>query len=173
VTHNLNFRLLVSFTVVIIVTIGTVFFFTYQTTRNEIAQVGESVEMNQNNNVQREISRYYWIVNSWDGVQDVVVQWGNLYGRRIILTDNNNTIVGDSADELLGQNYNSGLAGEDMTQLAVSDTGIFPKPQAQSTNRECPHQLLLIQPTLPEHFILSAARYRVSTRRHCNLPTIQ
>jgi signal transduction histidine kinase len=125
VIHNLNFRLLVAFTIVIIVTIGSAFIFTYQTTRNEISQMGESVEMNQNNRVQMELSRYYQFVNTWGGVQTVVVQWGNLYGRRMILTDNNNIIVADSAAELLGSTYDNNAIGEDMEQLPVSATGQF------------------------------------------------
>ena len=43
-THSLNFRLLAAFTLVIIVIIGTVFFFTYQTTRGEISQIGERLQ---------------------------------------------------------------------------------------------------------------------------------
>ncbi len=43
-THSLNFRLLAAFALVIIVIIGSVFFFTYRTTRSEISQVGERME---------------------------------------------------------------------------------------------------------------------------------
>ncbi len=123
--HNLNFRLLVAFAIVIIVTLGSAFFFTYQTTHNEIAQVGQRVEMNQNNNVQTELSRYYRFFNSWYGVQDVLVQWGNLYGRRMILTDNNNIIVADSEAKLIGNTYDANAIGEDMVQLPVSASGQF------------------------------------------------
>ena len=61
-THNLNFRLLASFAIVIIVIFGSVFFFTYRTTRNEISQVGDRLETMQDRRVQSELSRYYQLI---------------------------------------------------------------------------------------------------------------
>jgi signal transduction histidine kinase len=90
---------------VIIVTIGSVFFFTYWTTRSEISQFGERMELMQARRVEAELSNYYHQQGSWEGVQPFVAQWGNLYGRRIILTDNNGTVVADSEEELLGETY--------------------------------------------------------------------
>ncbi|MHB8104767.1 MAG: HAMP domain-containing protein, partial [Dehalococcoidales bacterium] len=123
--HNLNFRLLAAFTLVIIVTIGSAFFFTYQTTRNEISQVGERQEASQNMRVQVQLFSYYALVNTWDGVQGFVVQCGNIYGRRIILTDNNNIVVADSDAKILGSTYDNKTINEDMTQLPISATGQF------------------------------------------------
>jgi len=123
VLHNLNFRLLAAFAIVIIVTIGAAFFFTYQTTRNEINQVGERVEMNQNNRVQMQLFGYYQLLNTWDGVQPLVVQWGNLYGRRIILTDNSNSVVADSDGKLVGTSYDGKSINEDMVQIPISASG--------------------------------------------------
>jgi len=59
VTHSLNFRLLAAFTLVIIVIIGSVFFFTYRTTRAEISHIGERMERIQDRRVEIELSRYY------------------------------------------------------------------------------------------------------------------
>jgi signal transduction histidine kinase len=120
VIHNLNFRLLTAFALVIIVTIGSAFFFTYHTTRNEISQVGEHMEMMQDARVQIQLSGYFQIVNTWDGVQPLVIQWGNLYGRRIILTDNNNLVIADSDAKLLGNTYDNKAIGEDMVQIPIS-----------------------------------------------------
>ena len=119
--HSLTFRLLAAFTIVIIVTIGSAFFLTYQTTRHEIDQVGERMATNQDQRVQNQLFIYYQLFGTWDGVQPLVTQWADLYGRRIILTDNNNTIVADSANELLGTSYNKG-ANEDMAPSFISSS---------------------------------------------------
>jgi signal transduction histidine kinase len=105
VIHNLNFRLLTAFTLVIIFIIGSVFFFTYRTTRSEINRAGERLEMMQDRRVEAELSRYYRYAGTWEGVQSLVIQWGNLYGRRIILTDTGNRVIADSDQKLLGDTY--------------------------------------------------------------------
>ena len=55
--HSLNFRLLSAFTLVIIVIMGSVFFFTYQTTRGEINRFGDRVAALQDRRVQMEMTR--------------------------------------------------------------------------------------------------------------------
>ena len=113
--HSLHFRLLAAFALVIIVTIGSVFFFTYRTTRSEISQFGERMELMQARRVEVELSSYYYQQGSWEGIQPFVAQWGNLYGRRIILTDNNGTVVADSEEELLGKPYEADMPGIPMS----------------------------------------------------------
>jgi signal transduction histidine kinase len=103
--HSLNFRLMAAFTLVIIVTIGSVFFFTYRTTRHEIGQAEQRLEQIQDTRIETELSRYYQFTGSWEGVQDIIVQWGNLYGRRIILTDRDNTVLADSDESMIGSSY--------------------------------------------------------------------
>ena len=103
--HSLLVRLLVAFTLVIVVTIGSIFFFIYQTTRSEISQFEERVESMQAGRIEIELSRYYYRQRSWEGIQPFVEQWGNIYGRRIILTDNQGMAVADSKGELLGELY--------------------------------------------------------------------
>jgi signal transduction histidine kinase len=105
VMHSLNFRLLAAFTLVIVVIIGSAFFFTYRTTRSEISRVGERLELMQDRKIEIELTRYYQFEGTWEGVQPLVVQWGNLYGRRIILTDKDDIVVADSDEGLLGSTY--------------------------------------------------------------------
>jgi signal transduction histidine kinase len=109
VTHNLNFRLLAAFTLVIIVIISSVFFLVYRTTRNEITQYSELVEDAQDGKVKNELYLYYSNFRTWQGIQPYIVQWGNLYGRRIILTDNQGIIVGDSDAAALGTRFSNSL----------------------------------------------------------------
>ncbi len=121
--HNLNLRLLAAFTIVIIITIGAAFFFTYQATQNEIVAIGERLEINQDTRMQMELSHYYQFVNNWNGIQVFIVQWGQLYERRIILTDINNVIVADSEEELIGNTYNETLISDEMAEIPISATG--------------------------------------------------
>jgi len=113
--HSLQFRLIVAFALVIIVTIGSVFFFTYQSTRSEIRQFGERMELMQARRVEVELSSYYYRRGNWEGIQPFIAQWGNLYGRRIILTDHNGVVVADSEEELLGKPYEADMPGIPMS----------------------------------------------------------
>jgi signal transduction histidine kinase len=115
--RSLNFRILAAFALVIIVIIGSVFFLTYRTTRSEIARFGERLESLQDRRVETELSRYYQFRGTWEGVQPFVVQWGKLYDRRIIVTDNNNTVVADSAEGPLGQQYVGERPGQPMISM--------------------------------------------------------
>jgi signal transduction histidine kinase len=121
--HNLNLKLLAAFTIVIIVTMGAAFFFTYQNTRNEIVAIGERLELNQDTRMQIELSRYYQFTNTWDGIQVYISQWGQLYERRLILADRNNVIVADSTETLIGDTYNENLFDDEMAQIPISATG--------------------------------------------------
>jgi signal transduction histidine kinase len=105
VLHSLNLRLLGAFALVIIIIFGSVFFFTYRTTRSEINEMGERLETMQDRRVQSELSRYYELTGSWENVQQIVVQWGNLYGRHIILTDIQGIVIADSNEEMVGSSY--------------------------------------------------------------------
>jgi signal transduction histidine kinase len=115
--HSLNSRLLAAFTVIIIVIFGSVFFFAYRATRAEINRLGERVESLQDARIQQELSRYFLFTRTWEGIQPLVVQWGKLYGRRIILTDRQGTIVADSDASLLGEIYDGQTPGEPMMPM--------------------------------------------------------
>ena len=109
--HSLQFRLLLAFTLVVVVTIGATFFFIYQTTQSEIRQFEERVEDIRVGRMENELSQYYYQQGSWEGIQPFVEQWGNLYGRRIILTDSQGMVVADSQGDLLGKPYDPDSPG--------------------------------------------------------------
>jgi len=111
VIHSLQFRLLLAFTLVVVVTIGATFFFIYQTTRSEISQFEERVEDIRVGRIEVELSRYYYQQGSWEGIQPFVEQWGNIHGQRIILIDNQGTVIADSQGELLGEPYQADSPG--------------------------------------------------------------
>jgi signal transduction histidine kinase len=107
----LRFRLVASFTLVILVTIGSVFFFINQATQDQIRQFEERVDRALAERMEAELSSYYFQQRNWRGIQPFVEQWGNLYGQRIILTDANGIVVADSDAELLGELYDADSPG--------------------------------------------------------------
>ncbi len=121
--HSLSFRLLAAFALVIIVIIGSMFLFAYHTTRGEIGRIGERVEQAQDRRIEMELVRYFQFTQTWEDVQPIVKQWGNLYGRRIILTDNESTVVADSDETLLGTLYTDTTQGRSMSPMM--GTGII------------------------------------------------
>jgi signal transduction histidine kinase len=116
VIHSLQFRLLVAFTLVILVAIGAVYFFVSQTTGGEIHRYWERGEGARLRNVGRELSRYYRERGSWEGIQPLVEQWGTLYGRRIIVTGASGVVVADSQEELLGEQYHPETPGRPLSR---------------------------------------------------------
>ena len=109
--HSLRFRLLVAFTLVILVVVGAIYFFVSQTTQGEVRRYGERSEQARFGRVAFELRRYYREHGDWEGIQPHVEQWGNLYERRIILTDSSGVVVADSQGELLGQQYHPDTPG--------------------------------------------------------------
>jgi signal transduction histidine kinase len=118
--HSLNFRLLAAFAIIIIVIIGSVFFLANRTARIEIGRVGERLEQMQDRRVEADLSRYYFFERSWEGVQPLVVQWGKMHGRRIILTDNEGIVIADSEGKLVGDTYNQEITGRPMSDIIGS-----------------------------------------------------
>jgi len=105
VIHSLNFRLLAAFGLVIVIIIGAAFFFANRAARAEIGRIGEQIELSQVRKMEGLLSTYFFGNRNWEGIQPYVVELGDIYGRRIILTDASNTVVADSAEELIGTSY--------------------------------------------------------------------
>ena len=122
--YSLRFRLLAAFALVILVTVGAIYLFVSQTTGVEFRHYGERSEQAHFGRVAFELHRYYREHGDWEGIQPYVEQWGNLYGRRIILTDSGGVVVADSDRELLGQQYQTDTPG--MALVPPRDQGWLP-----------------------------------------------
>jgi len=121
VINRLQFRLLAAFTLVILVTIGTVFFFLNQVTQDEIRRFGERADRMRAGRIEFELWRYYSHQKDWEGIQSFIEQSGNLYGQRIVLTDISGMVVADSYGELLGEMYHSASPGRPLSPPWQSD----------------------------------------------------
>jgi signal transduction histidine kinase len=132
VTHSLQFRLLLAFTLVVVVTIGATFFFIYQTTRSQIHQFEERADELRLGRIEVELSQYYYQHGSWDDIQPLIEQWGNIYGQRMILIDRQGTVVADSQGELLGEPYQPDMPGRAILppweNTAIGTFYITPEP---------------------------------------------
>jgi len=113
-TGRLQFRLIIAFTAVILVTIGVVMFFVNQATQKEIRQFEEMADQRLIARMETELSRFYFVQRDWEGIQTFIEQWGNLYGRHIVLTDAEGVVVADSQGVLTG-NYNPASSGRPLS----------------------------------------------------------
>lgn len=113
--HSLRFRLLVAFTLAILVAITTTFFFVGLGTRGEIQQFQERGYRLHITRVERILSRYYYEQGGWTGIQPFVEQMEALRGQRIVLTDASGVVVADSQGDLLGKQYRPDTPGKTLS----------------------------------------------------------
>ncbi len=109
--HSLRFRLFIAFTIVILVAVSAVYFFANQTTQGEIRRYDEQRQQALFTRAAFELISYYREHRNWDGIQPYIERWGNLYGHRIIVTNQNGTVVADSLGEILGDQYTGDIPG--------------------------------------------------------------
>jgi signal transduction histidine kinase len=122
--HKLQFRLFISFLLIIIVATVTTSIFASITLRNEIEQYEDDIRIIRTIRTEHILERYYLENLSWDNIQPLVEQIGSLHGQRIIIADSSNIVVGDSQNELTGETYNLDWQGK---QMMLSTGGLFPR----------------------------------------------
>jgi signal transduction histidine kinase len=103
--HKLQFRLLMSFILVIVVAIGTTSLFAGFALRGSVQQYEQQLNQAQLVRTERLLISHYIGNRGWTGVQPVIDQIGAMFERRIILTNDTGIVVGDSQKELVGQKY--------------------------------------------------------------------
>lgn len=104
--HRLWFRLSLTFAVIILVTVGTIYLFVSERIATEM-EYYEDISAGYRLHQIRSSLYFFYIDNeSWENVQSVVRDTARVSGTRIILVASNGTVVGDSKEgELLGTNY--------------------------------------------------------------------
>lgn len=105
--HNLHFRLMMAFIIVIVVTIGSASFFVARSIWSEIQTYEENDNAVRTARIEYIMSRFYFGNRSWDGIQPLVEELGTMEEKWIILTDANNSVIADSRKELLGKEYHA------------------------------------------------------------------
>jgi signal transduction histidine kinase len=106
VIHRLWFRLALTFAVIILVTVVTIYFFVSERIAIEMEDYTTISTGYRLHQIRSSLYLFYIDNGSWDGVQSVVQDTARVSGTRIILVAANGTIVGDSRKpELRGTNY--------------------------------------------------------------------
>ncbi len=105
IVHRMQFKLLMSYVLVILVAIGTISIFVMQSTQVEVEEYGKLSESTHITQMERWLLSYYSNSKDWDGVQPFVEEMGTLYGQRVILTDSAGVVVADADGNLLGQYF--------------------------------------------------------------------
>jgi signal transduction histidine kinase len=127
VIHRLWFRLSIAFAVIILVTVGTIYFFVSQRIAVEMEYYKTISAQYRSDQIQSKLYLHYWDKGSWEDVQSVVAALG-VSGTHIILVATNGTVIGDSKGALLGMNYtdsqesslNMTLSGQFLGKLYIS-----------------------------------------------------
>ncbi|MEE8413085.1 MAG: ATP-binding protein [Dehalococcoidales bacterium] len=112
--HSLRFRLLVAFTLAILIALSTTFFLVGLATRGEIQRFQERGYQIHTTRIEYILSRHYQKRLDWTGVQPVIEQMESLRGQRIILTDTLGIVIADSQGKLLGEQYQPNLPGRNL-----------------------------------------------------------
>ena len=126
-THRLWFRLSLAFAVIILVTVGTIYFFVSQRIAVEMEYYKTISAQYRSDQILSRLYLHYWDKGSWEDVQSVVEALG-VSGTHIILVGTNGTVIGDSKKDLLGTNYtdsqqsslNMTLGGQFLGKLYIS-----------------------------------------------------
>ncbi|MFC1902071.1 sensor histidine kinase [Chloroflexota bacterium] len=135
---SLRFRLLLVFTLAIIIGIGVTFFFISWGARSQIRDFQERGQNIHANRVEWILSRYYLDRGDWTGVQPFVEQMEVLRGQRIVLIDKAGIVVADSQDELTGDPHQPKAPGHTLflpghTEI-MGTVYVYPMPAVEFTS---------------------------------------
>ncbi len=104
-THRLWFRLSIAFAVIILVAVGTIYFFVSQRIAIEMEYYKTISAQYRSDQIRSKLYLHYYDKGSWEDVQPVVAAL-SVSGTHIILVGANGTVIVDSKGELLvGTNY--------------------------------------------------------------------
>ncbi|MFO7772744.1 MAG: ATP-binding protein [Dehalococcoidia bacterium] len=107
--YRLWFRLLIAFAVVIVATVGTVYFFVSRSMAVEMEyyeKLSAQYRSQQIQSIQHRLYIEYWRGGqSWDEVQSVVEDTARVSGIHIILTDADGMVIADSQKQHLDEYY--------------------------------------------------------------------
>ncbi|MFC1953129.1 sensor histidine kinase [Chloroflexota bacterium] len=112
--HSIRIRLLVAFTLAILIALGSTFFLIGLATRGEIQRFQDRGQQIHTARIEYILSHHYQERLGWKGIQPYVEQMESLRGQRIILTDTLGTVIADSQGKLLGKQYQTNLPGRNL-----------------------------------------------------------
>jgi signal transduction histidine kinase len=117
--HRLWFRLSLTFAIIVLVTVGTIYVFVSQRISAEMQDYRTMSAQYRSAQIRGTLYLYYLNNDGWDGVQSTVTDTARFSGTHIILVAVNGTVVGDSTGEFLGLNYTN--SQETPVELALGN----------------------------------------------------
>jgi signal transduction histidine kinase len=132
--HRLWFRLSLTFAIIVLVTVGTIYVFVSQRISAEMQNYRTMSAQYRSAQIRGTLYLYYLDKHSWDGVQSTVTDTARFSGTHIILVAVNGTAVGDSKGDFLGLNYTN--PQETPIELALGNEVlgklyVIPDPEAE------------------------------------------
>jgi signal transduction histidine kinase len=115
--HKLWFRFAITFALIIVMTVGTIYFFVSQRLAVEVEYyegISEQYRTERSDQIISMLYANYWR-HQWEDVQSVVEDASGIAGTHIILTAANGTVIADSQGNLLGEYYESDSLGSNLT----------------------------------------------------------
>jgi signal transduction histidine kinase len=130
VIHRLWFRLSITFALIIVVTIGALYFLVSQRIAVEIENYEQISAQYRSDQILYRLYFHYWSQGlSWEDIQSVVEDTARVSGTYIILVGANGTVIADSTGELLGSNYtNSSVSPVEMSWGTESIGEVYISP---------------------------------------------
>jgi signal transduction histidine kinase len=117
--HRLWFRLSLTFAIIVLVTVGTIYVFVSQRISAEMQDYRTMSAQYRSAQIRGTLYLYYLNNDGWGGVQSTVTDTARFSGTHIILVATNGTVVGDSNGDLLGLNYTN--SQETPVELALGN----------------------------------------------------
>jgi signal transduction histidine kinase len=136
VIHRLWFRLSVTFAVIIVVTVGSIYFFVSQRIAVETENYEQISAQYRDAQIQDSLYAHYLRQGlKWGDVQSVVEGASHVSGTHIILVGVNGTVIADSQGKLLGEYYNPDSPGSPIElswfTTFLGKVYITPDPEAE------------------------------------------
>jgi signal transduction histidine kinase len=132
--HRLWFRLSITFAVIIVVTVGTIYFLVSERIAVETENYEQISAQYREAQILDRLRFHYW-TKGWEGIQSLVIDTAVVSGTHIILVGVNGTVLADSQGTLLGQYYNPDLPYSDLqtpwSEEILGKVYISPDPAAE------------------------------------------
>jgi signal transduction histidine kinase len=101
--HSLRFRLLGATLVVVLVTVSVMAVFASQRTAGEFRSYVAHDDRLRQRRFAFALTRAYAQTQTWQNIQPIIEQWGQVSGDQVVVADLQGNIVGDSSKDLLGK----------------------------------------------------------------------
>lgn len=108
--RSLRVRLLIAFALLVVLAVGTVAIFASYTTTSKFQRYLRHGQNVLEDRLALGLAVHYTHARDWAEVQPLVEQIGRMTGGRVILTDEDGMVVGDSNEELLGRSLEQSSA---------------------------------------------------------------